>query len=498
MPLFVGTMVYAQRVCEECDRTADPDKKYNYLILLTDDQSFNTLRISGNRETLTPNMDRIVNGGTYFSSTHVMGGLNGAISQPSRAMLLTGMGLMDVRDNGSVIPESDKTFPEYFRSKGYLTFATGKWHSDAKSFNRSFCTGSNIFFGGMHSPGKDGKFGHVRPFLHQYREDGNYNKNNGAFVEESRHTFSSELYADAAISFLDGQKDSEQPFLMYVAFTSPHDPRNVLPDYGRIFRRDEVSLPSNFLPEHPFDNGDLHERDENLLPFPRDPELVRQERAYYYSMINEVDVQIGRVLDALERNGKLDDTIIIFASDNGLSVGEHGLLGKQNLYEASVKVPLAISGPGIPRGEKRDAFVYLYDIYPTLCDIAGYEKPSSVKGKSFLPVVRNEVASERDDIFLAYMNLQRAIKKGDYKLILYNVDGQRHPQLFDLRNDPKEMVNLYDDPKYSSVREELTELLYRRMRESGDFCDPDLPDWGYPVKIKWQDIKAISEKNSGK
>ena len=496
MPLFVGTTVFAQGL--EKNNSSAPNNKYNYLVLLTDDQSFNTLQISGNRETSTPNMNRIINSGVYFNSTHVMGGLNGAISQPSRAMLMTGVGLMDVRDNGSVIPECQMTFPEYFRSKGYITFATGKWHSDSKSFNRSFCTGANIFFGGMHSPGKDGKFGHVRPFLHQYRQDGDYNKENGAYVDEGSHTFSSELYANAAISFLEQQKDSEQPFLMYVAFTSPHDPRNVLPDYGKKFSRDEVSLPANFLPEHPFDNGDLHERDEELLPFPRDPELVKQERAYYYSMINEVDVQIGRVLDALEKNGKLDSTIIIFASDNGLSVGEHGLLGKQNLYEASVKVPLAISGPGIPKGEERNAMAYLYDIYPTLCEMSGYDIPASVKGHSLLPVIDNEVETERDDIFLAYMNLQRAIKKGNYKLILYNVDGQRHPQLFDLKNDPKEKVNLYDNPDYSSIRQELTELLYQRMKESGDFCNPDLPDWGYPTKIKWQDIKAISKNRTEK
>ena len=428
IPLLLGAACHqGQKAKAVIDAGETP--RPNFLILLTDDQSFNTLAINGNRETLTPNMNSIIRSGIYFSEAHVMGGLNGAISQPSRAMLLTGMGLMDVKFNGSQIPPTDITFPEFFRSEGYTTFETGKWHSDHQSFNRSFSTAANIFFGGMHSPGKDGKLGHVRPFIHQYDPDGDYSREKGVFVPESAHTFSSEVYADAAVEFLGTRKDQDNPFLMYVAFTSPHDPRNVLPDYGKHFTRDEVSLPSNFVPEHPFDNGDLHERDEMLLPIPRDPELVKQERAYYYSMINEVDVQIGRILRALEESGQADNTYIIFASDNGLAVGDHGLLGKQNLYEASVKIPLAIAGPGIPRGQKRDAMVYLYDIYPTLCELAGRQAPASVKGQSFLPSVRDKNTPARDEIFLAYMNLQRAVKDGRYKLILYNVNGERHPQL---------------------------------------------------------------------
>lgn len=464
----------------------------NIIVLLTDDQTFSTIHAWGNDNIHTPNMDKLVGRGVSFTQTHVMGGLNGAISQPSRAMLLTGRGLMDIHRNGGVIPQEEKTFPELFREKGYTTFATGKWHSDNASFTRSFSTGANIFFGGMHPYGKDNELGHKCPYLHQYDPTGNYSRTNGEWVDASLNTFSSELYADAAIDFIKSKASDGNPFLMYVAFTSPHDPRNVLPDYGHKYNGTEIPLPENFVTQHPFDNGDLNERDEKLLSTPRIPTQVIAERANYYGMVSEVDVQIGRILDELEKSGEAGNTIIVFTSDNGLCVGEHGLLGKQNLYEAAVRVPMVVCGPGIPQNTARDAYCYLYDIYPTLCDLADIEAPATVKGLSLLPTIHNPAIKNREDILLTYINLQRAIKKDNFKLILYNVNGQRHPQLFNLEADPMEMKNLYNDPRYSQKRDELTELLYVRMKEVGDFCDPTKPDWGFPAKLNWNQVVQVN------
>ena len=487
-PLFGAHASGKETPKDDGERTGRP----NVLFLLTDDQTFNTIRALGNTEIHTPNMDRLVRRGVAFTQTHVMGGLNGAVSQPSRAMLLTGRGLMDVHRNGGFIPEAEKTFPEVFRENGYTTFATGKWHSDNASFNRSFSTGANIFFGGMHPYGRNNELGHRRPYLHQYDPAGDYNNRNGAWADALPETFSSKLYADAAIGFLEAEASSDDPFLMYVAFTSPHDPRNVLPGYGRKYASAELSMPANFVPQHPFDNGDLGERDEKLLPTPRVPEQVLAERANYYGMVSEVDFQIGRILDALEKSGKAGNTIIVFTSDNGLCVGEHGLLGKQNLYEAAVRIPMVICGPGIPQNTVRDAYCYLYDLYPTLCGLAGIGVPATVKGISLEETLRNPEAGKREDILLTYINLQRAIKKDGFKLILYNVDGQRHPQLFDLKADPMELKNLYDDPAYREKREELTVLLYARMKAAGDFCDPAKPDWGYPGKLDWKQVVQVN------
>ena len=490
MPFF-GLSAFGANTEKGNDKGNGP-KRPNILVLLTDDQTFSTIHAWGNGTIQTPNMDRLVSRGISFTQTHVMGGFNGAISQPSRAMLLTGRGLMDIHRNGGVIPENERTFPELFRENGYTTFATGKWHSDNASFTRSFSTGANLFFGGMHPYGKYNELGHRCPYLHQYDPAGKYNNTNGKWVDASLNTFSSELYADAAIRFLEAKASDDTPFLMYVAFTSPHDPRNVLPHYGHKYASTEVPMPENFVAQHPFDNGDLNERDEKLLSTPRISAQVLTERANYYGMVSEVDFQIGRILDVLESSGKVDNTIIVFTSDNGLCVGEHGLLGKQNLYEAAVRVPLVICGPGIPQNAMCDAYCYLYDIYPTLCELADIEVPPTVKGLSLAQTIQNPMVKKREDILLAYINLQRAIKKDNFKLILYNVGGQRHPQLFDLEADPMEMNNLYDDPNYSKKRDELTALLYARMKAVGDFCDPAKPDWGYPVKLKWNQVIQVN------
>ena len=215
--------------------TAKKTGRPNVLFLLTDDQTFNTIRALGNTEIHTPNMDRLVRRGVAFTQTHVMGGLNGAVSQPSRAMLLTGRGLMDVHRNGGFIPQAEKTFPEVFRENGYTTFATGKWHSDNASFNRSFSTGANIFSGECIPTAGTTNWVTGGLYLHQYDPAGDYNDRNGAWADASPETFSSKLYADAAIGFLEAETSSGDPFLMYVAFTSPHDPRNVLPGYGRKY-----------------------------------------------------------------------------------------------------------------------------------------------------------------------------------------------------------------------------------------------------------------------
>lgn len=255
---------------ENNDKEASGNGRPNILVLLTDDQTFSTIHALGNGDIHTPNMDRLVKQGVAFTETHVMGGFNGAISQPSRAMLMTGRGLMNVHRNGGVIPAEEKTFPEVFRENGYKTFATGKWHSDNASFARSFSDGANIFFGGMHPYGKNNELGHQHPFLHQYDPTGKYAKESGKWVT-AQNEFSSELYADAAIGFLESKSYGDNPFLMYVAFTSPHDPRNVLPSYGRKYSTSEITMPTNFVTQHPFDNGDLSERDEKLLLLPAFP-----------------------------------------------------------------------------------------------------------------------------------------------------------------------------------------------------------------------------------
>lgn len=463
----------------------------NVLFLFTDDFQSTSIHALGKEDVSTPNIDYIYSQSTGFTNCYTNGAIGGALSMPSRAMLMTGRGVFDIIRDGQIIPESQITLPEILRGEGYRTFATGKWHSDYAAFNRSFSEGENIFFGGMH-PYNTG--GHTAPRLMHYAPDGNYREQE-PFIGDK---FSSEMYADAAVDFLKSTADDERPFFAYVSFTSPHDPHDQHPYYGTAYNPDTLKLPVNYRPEHPFDNGEMRIRDEMVIPAPRSQATIREQLANYYGMISEVDTQIGRVLEALREAGKLENTIIVFAGDNGLAMGQHGLMGKQSLYEHSIKVPLAIWTPQGAKGVLNDGYCYLYDVAPTLAELTGYRPAASMTGKSLATALADNGtgSSQRDRIWLAYNSIQRALVYNGLKYIIYNVEGKITEQLFDVVNDPWETVNLLDDPTKTVLRtaEEYRSLLQAQMREHNDFCDFDTyvpgthPSWWEKnEKVSWDD-----------
>ena len=485
--LSASPLILAVLAASACaSRTTPPDRP-NVLILFTDDQRYNTVAALGNDEIRTPSMDRLAAMGTAFTRAFVMGGHHGAICAPSRAALMTGRSLFELHETGDVIPERHTMMPTVFAEAGYVTFATGKWHNDRGAFVRAFQQGDNIFFGGMHQPQVGG---HEAPWLFHFDSTGRYPDS----AKWQGDRFSSELYADAAIAFLDRQRDSDRPFFAYVAFTAPHDPRTPPSPYGEWYAADRVSLPPSFLPDHPFDNGELRVRDENLLPHPRTEGAIRAELAAYYGMISEVDAEIGRILDALEANGQLDHTIVVFAGDNGLAVGSHGLLGKQNLYEHSVRVPLVFAGPGIPRGERRDALAYLFDVFPTLAELVGLPTPPTVVGGATLvPAMRRADAGGREFAYFAYRDLQRAVRTADdWKLIAYHVNDERHTQLFDLNADPFETRDLADDPAFADRLERMESLLVRGGTLYRDRLDVADPTWGKPAAEQPTEVRHLA------
>jgi arylsulfatase A-like enzyme len=250
------------------------------------------------------------------------------------------------------------------------------------------------------------------------------------------------------------------------------------PEFARLYDPAKIELPGNFMPRHPFDNGEMEIRDEKLTALPRDPATIRMEIAGYYAMISHLDREIGRVLDALVKTGLAENTIVVFAGDNGLAVGQHGLLGKQNIYDHSVRVPLIIGGPGIPKGKKAETFCYLLDVYPTLCRLLGIEAPATAEGTSLVPALRDPSAKVRKALFLAYTKLQRGLKTSDnWKLIRYMANGIETVQLFNLNIDPLEIRNLAARPEEAGRVARMSAELNVRMKEAGDFCDLDKPHW---------------------
>jgi len=439
-------------------------KRPNILFFFTDDQRFDTIGALGNEHIITPNIDSLVRNGTAFTNAYIMGSMSGAVCVPSRAMLMTGRTLFHLEGVGNVIPENHILLPEVLQKAGYITFHTGKWHQDAKAFARCFSAGAKIFFGGMSDQYKVP----VRDFdpTGKYPKEGSRKAGSQKiYYVEGKH--SSELFSDAAIKFLHDYKDNK-PFFVYIAYTSPHDPRHMPKEYLDMYDPQRIILPKNFLPEHPFDNGDMETRDEKLAPWPRTPQEIRKHIAAYYAMITHVDAQIGRVLAELTQTGQAENTIIIFSADNGLAVGQHGLMGKQNIYEHSVHVPLVICGPSSPSGQKCDAFCYLLDIYPTLCELIGISIPSSVDGHSLVPIIRGQKQKMRETLFFAYKDVQRGVRDERYKLMEYFVKDKRTTQLFDLQSDPWEIDNRASNPNYVQNLQRLRKELLRWKEQLGD------------------------------
>ena len=444
----------------------------NILIIYSDDHSYRALGAAGNTDVLTPNLDKLAKSGLMFTQAHVMGGHQGAVCIPSRAMLLTGRYVNRLPGDGSTIPDSIVSLPEVLRTQGYNTYHTGKWHSDKASHSRMFSTGGDIFFGGMHFP----KFGgQEHPTVYLYDSTGVYDEKR----KRTSDTYSTTLYADHAIQFLSSTTAKAKPFFCYVAFTSPHDPRTPPDKFSRMYDPAKIPLPANFLIKHPFDNGDLNVRDEQLLPVPRDPDAIKKDIALYYGMVSEMDAQVGRILETLEKSGLKENTLIIFAGDNGLAVGQHGLLGKQNLYEHSIRVPMILSGPGVPMNKKTDGFTYLSDITPTIIDYLQLPRPSSVEGRSLLPVIQDPSKKVRSSIYNVYGHWSRCIKSEDgFKLIVYNVDGIVTTQLFNLKIDPWEIKDLSIEPVYREKIMQMRNLLKQQMAAAFDNLNIDLPNWG--------------------
>jgi arylsulfatase A-like enzyme len=459
--------------------------KPNVLFVFTDDQRFDTLSALGNPEIETPNLDRLVAQGTTFTHAHIMGGTSGAVCMPSRAMMLTGRSLFSIDGQGQRIPPEHTAMPEWFRSNGYVTAHVGKWHQDRESHSRCFSAGAKIFGFKRKQGWYEACNGHWHIPVHDFDPVGEYDANGGyndpavepfeapfeTTKEEGRHSV--EVFTDAAIDFIRGYPDSEhaaadKPFFLYLAHIAPHDPRQYPARFRKRYNADSVTLPPNFAPKHPFDNGELLVRDELLEAHPRRPDAVRQHIADYYALIALIDEHVGRVLDCLEETGQADNTIIVFAADNGLAVGQHGLMGKQNLYDHSVRVPLIFAGPGIPKGQTTDAWCYLLDIFPTLCNLVGLATPPTVQGRDLLPAMVQPSQAIRDALHFAYLGFQRGARVGEHKLIEYVVKGKRTTQLFDLEKDPHETENLATRPEHAETVELLRRELRRWQSELGD------------------------------
>jgi choline-sulfatase len=443
---------------------AEPAKP-DILVLFADDMAPDTIAALGNREIRTPHLDRLAARGTSFDRAYGMGGWQGAICVASRAMLLTGRTLWNC-DNGKAVAtdlQAGRLWPQRMAAAGYRTYFTGKWHNlgdPAKAFDEV----GTVRNGGMPHTGDDAYLRSGTP--------GNtwspFDRSRGGFWSGGKHW--TEVTADEAAERVARAEPDEKPRFLFISFNAPHDPRQSPREFVEQYPPGKVSVPANFLPSYPHARAigcgpDL--RDERLTPHPRTPDAIRLHRAEYYAIIAHLDNQVGRILEALDKSGRADRTLVVFTSDNGLAVGQHGLMGKQSMYEHSLRVPLILAGPGIPNGKRIGTPVSLFDLMPTALELAGTKPGSGFR--SLLPLLSGESSGARDALIGSYMNLQRAVILRDWKLIAYPNAGV--VRLYHLAEDPLETRDLAADPRHANRRRELFRRLQELQREHGDKLD---------------------------
>lgn len=434
--------------------------RHNILLLVADDQRPDTIAALGNPYIQTPNLDSLVRRGTVFTRAACAHPL----CYPSRAELLTGCtGFRNGTFSELKLNPGVPLWPQVMQAAGYRTCYVGKWHTAGRPSTIGYTE-------------CDGLYGSGRPVAENYVDfrgrpatgygGWQFQTDEGQRFPEKGIGLTPNIssdFADAAIRLI--QKKSDQPFFIHVNFTAPHDPRLWPTGYEAKYDAAKLPLPANFRPEHPFDHGNLRGRDELLLPFPRTADDVRQELACYYAVISHMDEQIGRILKTLDDAGQRDNTLTIFTADHGLAIGSHGLVGKQNMYEHTINVPLILAGPGISAGQRRAAQCYLRDLFPTVCELTGIAPPK-VDGRSLAPVLRGEKSEIYPFIVGYFQDSQRMIREGNWKLVWYpKIDRW---QLFDLATDPNELNDLSQEASSPGRIADLRGKLFNWLKEQGD------------------------------
>lgn len=461
--LFGGVLAMAALATTgDLVRAAD---RPNVLFLFADDHSFEALGALGKVDVETPNLDRLAARSVRFSHAYNMGSWSGAVCVASRAMLNTGRYLwraQAVEKRLGMEAEKGRFWSQLMKGAGYRTFMTGKWHVSLAA-ERVFDEVAHVRAG---MP-KTVEAAYNRPRAGMEDTWSPFDRSLGGFWEGGKHW--SEVTAEDAMGFLERGKGAKDPFFMYVAFNAPHDPRQAPEEQVRKYPAERVKVPENFLPEYPHAEAmgaGKGLRDEKLAPFPRTEEAVRVHRGEYFALITHLDGQVGRVLEALEASGEGERTWVFFTADHGLAVGHHGLMGKQNLYEHSLRVPFLVSGPGVRPGVV-EAPIYLQDAMATALDLAGVRKPEQVEFKSLLPLIQGETQEPTaNPVYGAYLERQRAVIADGMKLIVYPKAGVE--RLFDLRADPEEMRDLAGKPEMAGKLRELKGKLRETMAAMGD------------------------------
>lgn len=506
---LTGTLTVASLV--SCKAKKDKDeasgKRMNVIYIMCDDHSYQTISAYDNRYISTPNIDRIASDGARFTNSFVANSLSG----PSRACMLTGKHSHSngFTDNTTVFDGSQQTFPKLLQAGGYQTAMIGKWHLVSEP------TG----------------------FDHWDILEGQGDYYNPTFIRDGekirREGYATNIITDLALEWLDSGRDKDKPFCLFVHHKAPH--RTWMPDLCDLglFSDAEFPLPENFyddyegrLPASLQEMSIVKDMDlvYDLKPADKENEIhtstgleqagrnmyarlspeqkaawdahydpiiedfkkqglqgdslarwkYRQYMRDYLRVIHSVDRNVGRLLDYLESNGLMDNTMIVYTSDQGFYMGEHGWFDKRFMYEESFRTPLLVRLPGGRKGDI-DLMVQNIDYGPTILELAGIDVPDDMQGVSFLPLLEGkEVKDWRKSLYYHFYEYpaEHAVRRhfgvrtDRYKLIRFYGDVDCW-ELYDLRDDPSEMSNLYG----TSGREALTDSLKAELLRLQELYD---------------------------
>jgi len=431
---------------------AQAETRPNFIFIFTDDQRYDAMSCAGHPFMFTPNMDRIAKEGVRFTNAFV----TISLCAPSRGCFLTGKHAHahGVINNRLTFDESQTTFPRLLQQAGYDTAFIGKWHMDGQEgpmpgFNRwvSF----------------KGQGAYIDP---QMNVDGEQVKARG---------YMTDILTKHAVEWL--KKPRNAPFCLYLPHKACHGPMIPAVRHSRLYSDVKIGRPSNFDDDYEgrptwFKLG--MEKGHDFRGALVDPKEFDEYVKNYCRSLIAVDDSVGRIFDALEEIGQLDNTVIIYSSDNGFFLGEHHRIDKRTANEESIRIPMLMRYPKLIRpGTVKDDMVLNIDVAPTVLQLAGVKIPEAVEGRSWCDLFGKGKRPWRDEWLYEYFEdpgfrrtpTMRAVRTDRWKYIEYSREGEIS-ELYDLKGDPLELHNLIDDPKHVSVLSNMKARLARLLKET--------------------------------
>ncbi|MCZ7646501.1 MAG: sulfatase-like hydrolase/transferase [Planctomycetota bacterium] len=450
---------------------SESPRRPNLLVILDDQHRFDYLGCAGAKWVRTPNLDKLASRGVRFTQCCT----NAPVCAPARIALSAGLQphRLGALGNSAFLPRSAPTYYQHLRDHGYYVGCVGKLDlAKPDGYNGRDGDRPATYMWGFthpvecegkmhagHSPEPRGPYGlwlRERGLYEAFHQDYKRRRKEGYHVSAHDSVLPTEAFEDCYI----GRRSAEWiertpgdfPWHLFVSFVGPHDPYDPPAEYGARYRGAEMPPP---IPLHPGEKPAwIRERQQAYAP-----EKVLETRRQYCAAIEAIDDQVGLILAAVEKRGWTDNTYVIFASDHGEMLGDHGLYTKSVPYEAALRVPLLAAGPGIAGGRVCEAPVELIDINPTVCELAGLPAQPNLDARSFAPVLRGESATHRSECLSGLRNFS-LVRTERHKLVRSLND---ETELYDLREDPHEQRNLARDQP--QLVKDLSALLNRRMLE---------------------------------